>query len=152
MLATLVALALAAPAAPEEKEKELTEAAQKELKKFEGVWKAVKVVSGEGEETPMRDGGDAIIEIKGRKLLVGETELYTITALDPSTDPKCIDIRAAADMGEVRKGEVYEAIYKFDGDTLVIAGNMGEGKNRPTKFEVAKDSKTFIVTLKKEKK
>jgi uncharacterized protein (TIGR03067 family) len=151
MLATLVALALAAPGAPEEKEKDLPEAAQKELKKFEGMWKAVTIVTGQGEETPMKDGTEVLLEIKGRKFLLGEAEIFTIPALDPSTDPKCIDLKATNDMGEVRKGDVYEGIYKFDGDTLVIALNL-DGKSRPAKFEAEKDSKVIVATLKKEKK
>ena len=64
---------------------------------------------------------------------------------------KCIDLKATNDMGEVRKGDVYEGIYKFDGDTLVIALDLG-GKSRPSKFEAEKDSKVIVATLKKEKK
>jgi hypothetical protein len=68
MFAALVAFTLAAPVdVPDDKEKALPEAAQKELKKIEGKWKAVKVVLGGNEDG---DGKDRFIEFKGRKLIV----------------------------------------------------------------------------------
>ena len=84
MVATLLALALlssadaapivlsarpaapAKPAAPNDKEKELTDAAKKDLKALEGVWKAVKAVTDGAEETPKMGDQDVILEFKGR--------------------------------------------------------------------------------------
>lgn len=152
MFAALVAVSLAAPAAPQEKEKELPEAAKKELKKFEGKWKATKVVVNENEqENPDIDGNPVTLEFKGRKVLFGDKDLFSIPALDPGTDPKCLDLKALMDLGGVSKDTVYEAIYKFDGDTLVIALNVAEAKSRPGKFESPKDSNVAVVTFKKEK-
>ena len=148
MFAALVALAVAAPADPPK----LSEAAEKELKKFEGKWKAEKVVADGKEETPTLEGGDVFLEFKGRKVLLGDADLLEVAALDPSTDPKCIDFKAAVDLGALRKGTVYESIYKFDGDALILAVHMGEAKARPAKFEAPKDSKVVLVTLKRMKK
>lgn len=150
MLATLLALALTAPAAPEEKEKELTAAAKKDLTALEGKWKATEILVEGREETPPEE--QSIIEFKGRKFLLGEKELFAIGNLDPSTDPKCIDFKAAADMGEIRKDTVYEGIYKIDGDKLTIALYIGEGQKRPAKFESDKDSRVVVATFKREKK
>lgn len=153
MFAALVALTLAAPVGADDKDKEkpLSEAGQKELKKFDGKWKGEKLMINESEESPP-DGDEGILQFKGRKVLMGGKELFDVAALDPSTDPKILDLKAVADMGPViRKDTVYEAIYKFDGDTLVIAVYVGEGSKRPAKFESPKDSNVAVVTLKKQK-
>ncbi|MCI0700415.1 MAG: TIGR03067 domain-containing protein [Planctomycetia bacterium] len=155
MLAAFVSLTLIVSPAnrPEEKEKELPEAAQKELKKLEGKWKATKlVVEGREEEPKGPDGQEVAIEFKARKFLLGGEELFTVAALDPSTTPKILDFKALKDMGEIGKGKTYEGIYKLDGDTLVIALYIGEGQKRPEKFESAEGSKVVVVTFQREKK
>jgi uncharacterized protein (TIGR03067 family) len=148
MFAAFVALSLAAsPAEPPK----LSEAAEKELKKFQGKWKAEKVVVNGKEETPTMDGADVFLGFKDRKIALGDKELFEINALDPSTDPKIIDLKALASMGEITKDTVYESIYKFDGDALILAVHIGEGKTRPAKFESLKDSNVVLVTLKRVK-
>lgn len=149
MLAAFVALSLVVTTADEPK---LSEAAQKELKKFEAKWKVVKVVAGEVEETPMLDGAEVFLEFQGRKMLFGDKQIAEITALDPSTDPKIFDFKGLIDIGQLKKDTVYESIYKFDGDNLILAITMGEAKKRPSKFEADKDSGTVLITLKREKK
>ena len=149
MFAAFVAMSVFVATAEEPK---LTEAAQKELKKFEGKWKAVKAVTNGNEETPEMDGAEVILEFKGKKAIVNEKEFFEIATIDPSTDPKCIDLKAVMDRGPITKGTVFEAIYKLDGDTMTIAIHMGETKKRPTKFESEKDSGVVVVTLKREKK
>jgi uncharacterized protein (TIGR03067 family) len=151
MLATLVALALAAPAAPEEKPKELTAAAKKELKALEGKWKPTKLTI-DGNDVPAPDGDEGQIEFKGRKFLLGGKDFFDIVSVDPSTDPKLIDFKGLADMGDISKDTVYEAIYKLEKDTLTIALYFGAGQKRPTKFESEKDAKVALVTLEREKK
>jgi uncharacterized protein (TIGR03067 family) len=161
MLATFVVLALsavdAAPIAlaarpaepPKEKEKELTEAAKKDLKKLEGVWKPVKGIKDGVEET---DDEDVALEFKGRTLLVKDMEFLEITGLDTTTDPKLIDFKTVADRGPLKKGTVFEGIYKLDGDTLTLALYEEGGTNRPTKFESAKGSKVILITFERQKK
>jgi uncharacterized protein (TIGR03067 family) len=148
MFAALVALTLSAPAAEEPK---LTEAAKKDLKALQGKWKAVKAVTNGDEELPTMDGNDVVLEFKERKVLLNDKEVLVIATLDPSTDPKILDIKALADTGPLRKGTVLEAIYKLDGDALTLAVYVGEGKKRPEKFESPKDSGVVVVTLKREK-
>ena len=154
MFAAIVTLTLAAPAAlPDDKEKPLPEAAQKELKKLEAKWKAVKAVANGNEEANSKE---IYIEFKGRKILVTddgkEMEFFEVAAMDPSTTPKLLDLKALVDMGPITKGTVFEAIYKLDGDDLVIAIHIGADKKRPDKFESEKDSMVVVVTLKREKK
>jgi len=149
MLAALAALSFIVANAEEPK---LSEAAQKELKKFDGKWKMTKVVAGEAEETPMLDGAEVVLEFKGRKMMIGDKEIAEITALDPSTDPKLFDFKGLTDLGQLKKDTVYESIYKFDGDNLILALTLGETKKRPAKFEADKESGTVLITLKREKK
>ena len=154
MFAALVAFTLAVPGdVPDDKEKALPDAAQKDLKKMEAKWKAVKAVVNGMEET---DGKEIFIEFKGRKLIVTddgkEMEFFEVAAMDPSTTPKLLDLKSVVDMGPITKGTVYEAIYKLDGDDLTLALYFGEGKKRPEKFESEKDSGVVVVTLKREKK
>jgi uncharacterized protein (TIGR03067 family) len=146
MFVTLVALSLAAPPADEPK---FSEAAQKELKKLEGKWKAVKAVTNGTEETPQMDGADVVVEFKGRKLIVNDKEFFEIAALDPATDPKCIDLKSLIDQGPFAKGTLFESIYKFDGEDLLLAIHIGADKKRPAKFESEKDSGVVVVTLKR---
>ena len=150
MLATIVALSLAVSPAFAVEEKELSEDAKKELKKLEGKWTATKVIAEGKEETPPEDRNT--VEFKERKFLFGDKELFDVAALDPSTNPKCLDFKAVIDMGEIQKGTVYEAIYKVDGDTLTLAIYVGGSGNRPSKFESAEGSKTVVVTFERQKK
>jgi uncharacterized protein (TIGR03067 family) len=149
MFAALVALSLVVSA--DAKEKNLSDAGKKELKALEGKWTATKVVV-DGTELPGPEGEEKTIEFKGQKFLLAGKEFFDVTNLDPSADPKLIDFKGLADMGEIRKDAVYEAIYKLDKDTLTLALYFGSGQNRPAKFELGKDSKVAVVTLVREKK
>jgi uncharacterized protein (TIGR03067 family) len=151
MIPLVVSLVLAAPAADPPKEMELPVAAQKELKKLEGKWKLVKEVSADGEREP-----EVVVEFKGRKLSLDMKEKkenfeFSVTALDPSTDPKCIDFTVLVEKGPLAKGTVIEAIYKLDGDTLTLVGYAGEGKKRPANFDPPKDEGAGMWVLKRVK-
>jgi uncharacterized protein (TIGR03067 family) len=152
MLAVLTTLSFVVASADDLSK--LSEAAQKELKKFDGKWKAAKVtISGNVEN----DGAkEVFIEFKGRKIIVTEggkeMEFFEVAALDPSVMPKILDLKALTDMEPLTKGTVYEAIYKLDGEEFSLAMYFGEGKKRPEKFESEKDSNVVVVTFKREKK
>jgi uncharacterized protein (TIGR03067 family) len=151
MLAAFTALSLIVAGAEPPKDKELTEAALKELKKFESQWKVVKIIASGTDLSPVDDTA-VLIEFKGRKVVFKDKEVLEVATLDAASDPKCIALKALADVSTLSKGTVYEFIYKFDGETVVLAINPGEGKKRPEKFESAKDSGVVVVTLKREKK
>src|SRR5262245_56846346 len=101
MFSTLVSLSLVVAAAEPPK---LSEEAQKELKKFEGKWKPEKIVVNDKEEMP--PDADMLLEFKGRKVLIADNELFEINTLDPSTNPKIIDLKALTSMGEITKDTV----------------------------------------------
>jgi|GEM_PF-4915976 len=52
-------------------------------------------------------------------------------------------------IGGVKKGEMWESLYKFDGDTLVIC-EAGLGGKRPTEFKAAEG--VYLYKFKKAKK
>lgn len=140
MTALLVSAVLFAPAdAPK-----LTEAGQKELKKLEGKWQIQKEVSSDDERDRTGDS-NAVVEFKGHKVIAEGKEFGAVSALDPSTDPKCIDLKIEEGPA---KGMVVEAIYKIDGDTMTISVYVGE-KKRPTNFDKPKETGAMLVTLKR---
>jgi uncharacterized protein (TIGR03067 family) len=157
MFAAIIALSLSASAAepPKENEKDLPEAAQKELKKLEGKWKLTAGNRDEQERPPSQDGSDVFFEFKGRKVILTERDkeavIFETAAIDEKTTPKVIDFKMLVERGPLTKGTVYEAIYKLDGDTLKLAIYFGEGKKRPEKFESPKDSAIVVLTMKRVK-
>ena len=77
-----------------------------------------------------------------------KTGTLLITALDTTTDPKCIDF---LEKREGRPDRTLEGIYKIDGDTLQIAFSIPkEVKDRPTSFEKPGD-RALVWTFKRVK-
>ncbi|MDY3562819.1 TIGR03067 domain-containing protein [Gemmata sp. JC673] len=143
MFVTVVAVVLLAPAEPPKAEvKELSAAAKKEVDKLQGKWKLVKG-SRAGKEYEHTEGTpELIVEFKGRTWLLNGVEKAEIVALDPSSDPKCLDLKSL----EQPRGAntVDEGIFKLDGDTLTICWYQGADKNRPTSFDIPKDKDTIL--------
>ena len=123
------------------------EAVKKEMAKLEGAW---TVVSAE------RDGSKASEDVVKKvkitfakdKLVVkqGDKTIEMSYALDPSKNPKTIDITY---LDGDRKGEVSQGIYALDGDNLKIC--MHRGSNRPPEFETRADSQRHLIVLKRQK-
>ena len=154
MLAVLLGLALAAPADPPE-DKELSAEAKKELKKLEGKWTVTKEVTsnGEKENAAIGRGDEVTVEFKGNKVVIAAKEMFEfeLSTLDPTVDPKILDLKALADKGPITKGTVIEAIFKFDGDNLILVGYAGEGKKRPANFDPPKDEGVGMWVMKRVK-
>ncbi|QJW99117.1 TIGR03067 domain-containing protein [Frigoriglobus tundricola] len=147
MLAALVALSIGYSAdPPNEKEKELPEAAQKQLQKLQGKWKVVKLCAKGMEYQPAEGDRDLIAEFKGRKFSFTGVEKGEVVAIDSLADPKCLDMKC---LEKGRTGVVDEGIFKLDGDTLTICFYQGEGKNRPTSFDAPKEPGTVMAVFKR---
>lgn len=151
MFATLLLASLTVAADPP-KEKGFSPEAEKELKRLEGKWMFVKGLSKDGESEMKDLGAYAVYEgtlITFYSEKTGKKEMLEITAIDPSTDPKCIDLV------EKRKGRpdrTVEGVYKIDGDTMLIAIAVPfGGKVRPVSFEKPKDPRVVVWTLKRVK-
>ena len=134
--------------ADEPKKAELDAAARKELKALEGDWVVQRIETKDGKQEP-GDGEQISLTIKGAKWTFGTIQSGEVVALDPSTSPKLLDFKS------VRKGRpdaVNEAIYKVDGDTLIISIYQGKDKKRPTSLDKPTEGDTVLWTLKRSKK
>src|SRR5207248_10118402 len=102
----------------------------------EGKWRVVKLATAD-KESEVKDQ-EAYFVFKGTEVTLtaadkAKTETLRITALDPTTDPKCIDL---LEKREGRPDRTLEGVYKIDGDALQLAFSVPrEGKNRPTSLE-----------------
>jgi uncharacterized protein (TIGR03067 family) len=126
----------------------LGEAAKKELKKLEGEWIVKSVETSAGK----REFGDelATVTFTGSKIFwFPWKQKGEVVALDPTANPKTLDIKTVR---KDREDTVGELIYKIDGDTLILATFKGEGKKRPTSFDKPTDDKTEIWTFTQTKK
>lgn len=149
MFAAMVSVLLLVPATEPPKQKELSDAAKKELTKLQGKWQAEKVNAGGTEETPPESAGR--LEFKGRKILLAGKTLAEVADLDPSTKPKCLDFKVVMQKGELQAGTVYESVYKLDGDTLTWAVYIGAGSKRPANFDPPTEAGFVLVVLKRVK-
>jgi uncharacterized protein (TIGR03067 family) len=136
---------------PGAEDKGLPAEAKKELKKLEGKWRVVKVANG-NQEADVKDR-EVYFVFKGAEVTLTasdkeKTETLRVTAIDPATDPVCIDL---LEKRAGRPDRTLEGVYKIDGDTLRLAFSVPrEGKNRPTSFEKPGDRAT-VWTFKRVK-
>jgi uncharacterized protein (TIGR03067 family) len=144
----VVTVVLLAVGADEPKKAELGAAARKELKALEGNWVVQRIETKDGKHEPA-DGESITLTIEGTKWTFGTLQSGEVVALDPSADPKLLDLKS------VRKGRedtVNEAVYRVDGDTLVICIYQGKDKKRPTSLDKPTEGDTTLWTLKRSKK
>jgi uncharacterized protein (TIGR03067 family) len=139
---TLAVLWFGVPPPGDGKSNPLPEPAKKELEKLQGNWVA-KEFERHGQRVDVREANFEL-EIKGDKWIFTGKEKALIVALDPTTDPKCIDLKSVEDG---RNGQVDEAIYRIEGDTLTICLYQGNGKSRPTRFETSPDQPDTILAV-----
>jgi uncharacterized protein (TIGR03067 family) len=114
---------------------------------LQGKWVIVKVEVPPGEAAPPAEAFKDV-EISVRDNLVritkgGEAEAFhAVFTLDGGKSPKELDLTESDEHGnpEARtlptgKGKAMMAIYKLDGETLVIAAPPKPGEARPTEFQ-----------------
>jgi uncharacterized protein (TIGR03067 family) len=141
-----LALALIAADAPKDDSK-------KDLEKLKGTW-AIASITYDGGEVP----GDIVsklrFEIKGDQFAVqGEAEVAkeygkATLKLDASAKPRLIDFH----IGEgSEKGADVEGIYEWNGAEEIKICAKVIGKERPTEFASAENSRVVLMTLKREK-
>ncbi len=122
----------------------MLEPAQQELKHLQGKWVVLRF-ERYGKKLELKEGDPELgLEIKGNKWIFTGQEKGEIDALDPKTDPKCLDIKSVEDG---RKGQVDEAIYRIDGATLVVCLHQGKDKQRPIRFETTAEQPDTILMV-----
>jgi uncharacterized protein (TIGR03067 family) len=107
------------------------EAVKKELKKWQGDWKALK----SEDDGRVAAGGDPII-VEGDKLSLVIRDRITFVGtikLDPKADPRTIDWEITEGPGGY-VGKTYRGIYRWDGDKLEVCWSPVGEERRPRKF------------------
>ena len=121
--------------------------AKKELAKLEGTW----VMAGlevEGVEVPAKKLAGTTLVIKGDKytVKVKDTAHETTIEIDPTTDPKSIDMLFPNGTELPKRGK---GVYELDGDTLKICRHQATGEDRPTQIGSWPNTNLFVVTWKR---
>jgi uncharacterized protein (TIGR03067 family) len=114
----------------------------------EGEWALQSaLVGGIPDATVLQNPIDRVIITSEKWIIVrdGKPCYETGITLDPKQEPPQLDLAAPSQGGVVAK-----AVYKLDGDTLVIAYVLGG--DRPAKVESPPDSNIRMVTLTRLKK
>lgn len=122
------------------------DAGKKDLDSIQGVWQAI---SAEIEGKPA--SGELIkrlkLTFKGNKVSHpapdGKIEEVTFK-LDPSKNPKTIDVTASSDTDKSIVG-----IYSIEGDTLKICATKA-GQERPKEFKSGNDVANFVFMREKQ--
>lgn len=117
------------------------DAQMEDEKKFEGAWQLVSIeMAGIKQDLP--DAPKFVI--RGGKISIDGKEKLQLK-IDATTMPKILDTTNLDDS----KGQVTEAIYKFDGDTLIICASPAGVKARPTEFTTKEGASHVLVVLKR---
>jgi uncharacterized protein (TIGR03067 family) len=102
-------------------------------------------LNGVKQELP--HGQEDRVLIAGDRM-IADNECFSFK-LDPSTDPKLIDLVRLVGRD---KGEVLEGIYQLRAEALTICLFGGDGvRSRPTEFSAKARSDRALFTLKRQK-
>lgn len=143
VLTLLIAGALVAVDAREEN------AAQADLKRFEGSWSLVSLEVN-AEPVAMDNLKQAKLTFTGERysLKLDGGQLEMTIKVDPAKSPKALDLTLVEGPD---KGKTYRAIYAFEKDSLKICRNIEPEKDRPAKFLTRKDSGLLLAVWKRDK-
>ncbi|MBI3410796.1 MAG: TIGR03067 domain-containing protein [Planctomycetes bacterium] len=109
------------------------EAADTEIKRFEGDWKLIALVhDGKGIEP-----GANVLKIRGDRITEKSNEDITRITVNPGKKLKEINLIGVEGR---HKGETMPGVYIRDGDLLVICHAHLSDKGRPTDFACAPES------------
>ena len=139
MSVLLVCLALAA---------DPSDAMKADLAAFQGEWRIENAQTVDVDQTTDGLAGQSMT-FAGKSWTFGTIIEGKLDSVDPSTDPKAIDMTAVPKDGDPLP---IEGVYKLTGDTLVLSVHVGADRNRPTGFDKPTDTGTVLLTLKRAKK
>ncbi len=113
---------------------------------LDGKWQAVEAELA-GKKFPPQVAQSIQLTMDGDTYLVttGEGEDRGTTRVTPDAKPSAIDITGTIGPN---KGKTFLAIYKLDGEKLVICYDL-TGKARPKEFKTEPKSMLFLVTYRK---
>ncbi|MFO0805886.1 MAG: TIGR03067 domain-containing protein [Gemmataceae bacterium] len=120
-----------------------------ELKALVGKWEIVKSELGGMDITDHLKALKFEISAGGKYFAqLGEEKDEGSFTIDLAKKPKEMDIKST---GGPNKDKLVKAIYKLDGDELVVCYELGGDGDRPLKFETKKDTKQLLATYKRKK-
>jgi uncharacterized protein (TIGR03067 family) len=119
-----------------------------ELKALSGTWKVEKAEIEGKDQTEIFKTFTLLVDNEKYTVEFGEVKDVGTVTIDSAKKPKTMDIVGKEG---VNKGKKYPSIYELKGDTLTVCYSLDE-KARPEKFETKAESKTMLVTYKREKK
>jgi uncharacterized protein (TIGR03067 family) len=140
VLAVVLGIAAAPPQLDESK---------KELARLQGTWE-MAALEVNGEEVPQKKLKGTTLTIRGDRYIVKvkDTSHETTIKLDPTKDPKAIDMYFP-DGVEVPK--LSKGVYDLDGDTFRLCRHQMPGEERPTQIGSWANTNLFVVTWKRKK-
>ena len=112
------------------------EAAKKELKLFQGSWKAVAIRNADGNEAPQSDVQQTRLTVEGNAftLTSRDVTIKGTFSVNPAKTPKAIDVVLKGDNGEETK---LLGIYQVKGDIRKSCFAMPQ-QDRPSQFMTEK--------------
>ncbi len=110
--------------------------------KIEGTWRLTRAEAGGKKVAAVKLGKQDIV-IKGGKMQTPDQDDAVSFKLDPSQDPKAIDIYEGRN--------TIPGIYALDGDELKLCYERG-AKMRPTKFATQSGSRLIVYVFKRQEK
>jgi uncharacterized protein (TIGR03067 family) len=108
------------------------EAVKKEIKQFQGSWKAVSIRNVDGKQAPDDQIQNTRLIVEGNKftLTSGEATIKGTFTINPSATPRTIDVSLTSMEGKEIK---FLGIYQVQGDTRKSCFAL-PGKERPSQF------------------
>jgi uncharacterized protein (TIGR03067 family) len=124
------------------------DAVKKELKKFQGTWKVVRM-QVDGVKIPVEAFDKTTVVVEGDKFSFrdkGRVYEEIEVVLDVAKKPREIDLHFVTGL---KKGVTEKGLYELDGDTLKICQSLNL-KKRPTDLESGKGSAQQRMVLKRQ--
>jgi uncharacterized protein (TIGR03067 family) len=134
-----------------QKEPQRDKASQSDKDKLQGTW---QMVSAERMGGPLPGFKEQKILIEGDMLTFkqGDEVLFNgKIALDPSKQPKTLDMALTEDAQGHHQGEVSQGIYEVEGDTFKWCNASPGEPDRPKEFSTNKEENHMLLVLKRDK-
>jgi uncharacterized protein (TIGR03067 family) len=126
--------------------------AKKDQDALQGAWRAVSSETGGKDQTEQFKDHLLVFEGVTFALKKGDdVGLKGTFKLDPSKEPRAIDITITEGGQDGDKGKVLHGIYELGKGTLKWCTAGPDGTDRPTEFSTKEGINHMLVTLKKEK-